>query len=244
MEIKDSVIIVTGASSGIGAATARRLAGQGAKVALAARSAKALEQLAGELPDSLAVPTDMTDLLAVREMVRLTNEHFGRVDGLVNNAGRGYEASIEDIEPAIFDEIFRLNVLGPIVAMQAVIPLMRAQGGGFIVNINSGTALMKLPRYSVYSSSKRALVGISLTARGELAGDHIVVSLVYPAVTATSFGVNKMVSGRAKPTEEEGRRAYAGGDSAEYIAEIIAKAIEEGEAEYFAHERMREFARS
>ena len=94
----------------------------------------------------------------------------------VNNAGRSYAAAVEEIDPALFDEIFHLNVLGPIVAMQAVIPLMRAQGGGSIVNINSGTAFMTVPQYSVYSSSKRALLGFSLTARAELEKDRIVVS--------------------------------------------------------------------
>ena len=73
--------------------------------------------------------------------------------------------AVEEIDPVVFDEIFHLNVLGPIVAMQTVIPLMRTQGGGSIVNVNSGTAFMTVPQYSVYSSSKRALLGFSLTAR-------------------------------------------------------------------------------
>lgn len=88
------------------------------------------------------------------------------MDGLINNAGGSYAATMEEIDPVLFDEIFHLNVLGPIVAMQAVIPLMRAQGGGSIVNVNSGTAFMAVPHYSVYSASKRALLGFSLTARG------------------------------------------------------------------------------
>jgi NAD(P)-dependent dehydrogenase (short-subunit alcohol dehydrogenase family) len=241
MQIKDSVIIVTGASSGIGLATAKLLAGHGASVALAARSADVLEQLAVELPGSFAVPTDMTDWSSVKGMVQAVNDHYGRIDGLVNNAGRAYEASIEEIDPEAFDEIFHLNVLGPIVAMQAVIPLMRARGAGSIVNINSGTAFMKLPRYGVYSSSKRALIGISLTAREELAGDGIVVSSVYPYITATSFGTNKMVAplpdGSSRRPQWSG---YSDDDTPEYVAEIIVRAIEEGGAEYFAHERMRQ----
>jgi len=92
------------------------------------------------------------------------------------------------VDPALFDEIFHLNVLGPIVAMQAVIPLMRAQGGGSIVNVNSGTAFMTVPQYSVYSSSKRALPGFSLTARAELEKDGIVLSEIHPFITATNFG--------------------------------------------------------
>src|ERR1700728_1169238 len=148
MQINDHVFIVTGASSGIGLSTAIALSDRGAKVALFARGADALQKLAQQLPDSLPVTVDMTEFDRVREAIRAVHQHYGRVDGLVNNAGRSYAASIEEIEPAIFDEIFHLNVLGPIVAMQAVIPIMRAQGGGSIVNINSGTAFMTVPQYT------------------------------------------------------------------------------------------------
>src|SRR5271156_1494733 len=134
----------------------------------------------------------MTKFDRVREAVRAVHQHYGRIDGLINNAGRSYAAAVEEIDPELFDEIFHLNVLGPIIAMQAVIPPMRAQGEGSIVNINSGTAFMTVPQYSVYSSSKRALVGFGLTAREELAGDGIVVSQVYPFITATNFGKNRM----------------------------------------------------
>ena len=130
MQIKDRVFIVTGASSGIGLSTATALSDRGAKVALLARSADALKELARKLPGSLPFAVDMTQFERVREAVRAVHQHYGLIDGLVNNAGRGYAAAIEEIEPALFDEIFHLNVLGPIVAMQAVIPVMRAQGGG------------------------------------------------------------------------------------------------------------------
>jgi short-subunit dehydrogenase len=156
----------------------------------------------------------------------------------VNNAGRSYAAAVEKIDPAVFDEIFHLNVLGPIVAMQAVIPLMRAQSGGSIVNVNSGTAFMNVPEYSVYSSSKRALLGFSLAARAELEKDGIVVSEVYPFITATNFGKNRMVN-----TDGGGPTAnYAEGDKPEFVAGLILKAIEEGHAQYFANDRLRQLA--
>src|SRR5580693_3927962 len=192
MQIKDHVFIVTGASSGIGLSTAIALSERGAKVALLARSGDALQELARKLPGSLAVTVDMTQFDRVREAVRIVHQHYGRVDGLVNNAGRSYAAAVEEIDPVVFDEIFHLNVLGPIVAMQAVIPLMRTLGEGSIVNVNSGTAFMTVPQYSVYSSSKRALLGFSLTARTELKKDRIVVSEVYPDITATNFGKSRM----------------------------------------------------
>jgi short-subunit dehydrogenase len=214
------------------------LADRGAKVALLARSGDALQELSQQLPGSLPVAADMTKFDSVRKAVRAVHRHYGRIDGLVNNAGRSYAASIEEIEPEIFDEIFHLNVLGPIIAMQAVIPVMRAQGGGSIVNINSGTAFMTVPQYSVYSSSKRALLGFSLTARAELEKNRIVVSEIYPLITATNFGKNRIRSpaGGGPPAN------YADGDKPEFVASLILEAIEEGQAQYFANDRLRKMA--
>ena len=238
MQIKDRVVIVTGASSGIGLSTALALSARGAKVALLARGTQALEKLALQLPDSLPVTVDMTQFDGVREAVRTVHRHYGRVEGLVNNAGRSYAAAVEEIDPTLFDEIFHLNVLGPIVAMQAVIPLMRAQGCGSIVNVNSGTAFMTVPQYSVYSSSKRALLGISLTARAELEKDHIAVSEIYPVVTATNFGKNRM----GNPAGGGPSSNYADGDKPELVANLVVQAIEEGHAQYFANDRLRKMA--
>lgn len=238
MDIENRVFIVTGASSGIGLATANALAEQGAKVALLARSTETLEELSTQLTDSLPVTVDMTDFEGVRKAIADVYQHFGRLDGLINNAGRSYAASVEEIDPTLFDEIFHLNVLGPIVAMQAVIPHMRSQGAGSIVNVNSGTAFMTVPQYSVYSASKRALMGFSLTARGELASDGIVVSEVYPFITATNFGKNRM----GNPVGGGPSSNYADGDTPEFVAELILKAITEGEAQYFANDRLRQLA--
>jgi len=238
MQIKDRVFVVTGASSGIGLATAVALSSRGAKVALLARSTDALEKLARQLPGSLPVTVDMTQFDRVREAVQVVHAHYDRIDGLVNNAGRSYAASVEEIDPALFDEIFHLNVLGPIVAMQAVIPLMRAQGGGSIVNINSGTAFMTVPQYSVYSSSKRALLGFSMTARPELERERIVVSEIYPFVTATNFGKNRM----GDPANGGPSTNYADGDKPEFVAGLVLQAIEVGQAQYFANDRLRKMA--
>ena len=113
MQIKDHVFIVTGASSGIGLSTAVELAARGARVALLARSREALDDLAARLPGSLPVVADMTDFAGVRQAVQKVHLHYGRLDGLINNAGRSYAAAVEEIDPEIFDEIFHLNVLGP-----------------------------------------------------------------------------------------------------------------------------------
>jgi short-subunit dehydrogenase len=123
--------------------------------------------------------------------------------------------------------------------MQTVIPAMRAQGGGSIVNINSGTAFMTVPQYSVYSSSKRALLGFSLTARAELEKDRIVVSEIYPFITSTNFGKNRM----GNPADGGPAANYADGDKPEFVASLVLQAIEEGQAQYFANDRLRKMAK-
>jgi short-subunit dehydrogenase len=171
MDVKDRVIIVTGASSGIGLATAKLLAKQGGKLALVSRSNDKLEQLSNELPNSLAVPADMSKIFEIKRMVKRAADHFGRIDILINNAGQGYDAFVEKIDIDTFHYVFDLDVVGPVVAMQSVIPFMKKQGGGSILNVSSALALMNLPSMSPYSSLKRALAQISLTAREELKND-------------------------------------------------------------------------
>jgi NAD(P)-dependent dehydrogenase (short-subunit alcohol dehydrogenase family) len=236
---QNRIVLVTGASSGIGRATAIRLASEGARVVLASRDAAKLEELAAKLPGSIAVPTDMTDFEQIRHLIATTIKAFGRIDALVNNAGRAYEATVEATDLEALELVFRLNVLAPVVAMQEVIPHLRRNGGGSIVNISSGTSRMAIPGYAVYSSSKRALNGFSLTARVELAADNIKVSLVHPRLTATAFGENKVRT--EKPNGLPGGRMgadYSKGDSPEVIAALVSQAILEGDAEYFAHEAM------
>jgi short-subunit dehydrogenase len=235
MQITDHVFVVTGASSGIGLSTAEALTARGAKVAVIARNTAALQELAARLPGSLALTADVTDFTALKSAIKTVHNHYGRLDGLINNAGRGYGAAVEEIDPVAFTEIVTLNVLAPIVAMQAVIPIMRTAGGGSIVNVNSGTSFMTIPDYSVYSASKRALLGITQTARAELAPDGIVVSEVYPGMTATDFGRNRLGSGGATTD-------YSKGDPPEMVADLIVAAIEGGDAQYFINEYLRKLA--
>jgi short-subunit dehydrogenase len=241
MSIKGKVAIVTGASSGIGLATAKILSENGAKAVLAARSLSKLQLLSKDLPESLVIQTDMTDEAQINAMVTKTIEYFGRVDILVNNAGRGYDAAIVDTDIKKFQELFNLDVIGPLAAMQAVIPYMRKQGGGSIINISSGTALMAIPNMSAYSSLKRALVGISLTAREELKSDKINVGVVYPYITATDFEKNTFKA-KSEEQEEEWNPQNSGlkpEDTAEYVAEKILEAIKSEVAEIYVHDWMK-----
>ncbi len=238
MNLQNRVVIVTGASSGIGLATAKLLAEQGARLALVSRSKEKLEQLSAELPSSLAVPADMTRVYEIEGMVRKTMEHFGRVDVLINCAGQGYDAPVEKTNIDTFHRIFDLDVVGPLVAMEQVIPIMRKQGGGTIINVSSGTALMYLPYNGAYSGLKRALVNISLTAREELKEDNIVVSVVYPYMTLTDFEKNTIKDAVPQGGETGGGPPFPA-DTAEYVAQKILEGMKSGEAEIFAHDWMK-----
>jgi short-subunit dehydrogenase len=235
LNVKDKVAIVTGASSGIGLATAKLLASKGAKVALVARSKEKLEALMHEIPGSFAVPADMAKSFEIKCMVKDVEEHFGRVDILVNNAGQGYDSSLEGMDMDIFRYIFGLAVSGPVVAMQQVIPLMRMQGGGAILNVSSAVALMTLPGMSPYASMKRALAQISLTAREELKIDNIIVSVAYPYITLTNFEKNTIREVPVPEGEEEATGPHPP-DTADYTAQKLVEGLESGEAEIYSHD--------
>jgi short-subunit dehydrogenase len=241
MDVKGKVAIVTGASAGIGLSTAKFLSSKGAKLALVARSKEKLEKLARELPNSIVVVADLSKVEEVKRMVKQAAEHFGRVDILVNNAGQGYDVLVEKTNPETFRYLFDLDVIGPVAAISEVVPLMRKQGGGAIVNVSSGTALMQLEEMGPYSALKAALAQLSLTAREELKEENISVSVIYPYITLTDFEKNTIKDPSVKEQEEtmEGQQAWAKADKAEYVAELIFAAIESGNAEVFAHDWMK-----
>ena len=241
MDVKSKTAIVTGASAGIGLATAKLLSSKGVKLALVARSKDKLEKLAQELPNSIAVVADLSKVEDVKRMVKQAAEHFGEVDILVNNAGQGYDVLVEKTNPETFRYLFDLDVLGPVAAITEVVPLMRKQGGGAIVNVSSGTVLMRLEEMGPYSALKAALTQLSLTAHEELKAEKIAVSVVYPYITLTDFEKNTIKDPSLQPQEEtiEGQEAWAKADQPEYVAELIAAAIENGKAEVFAHDWMK-----
>lgn len=238
MDVNGKVVLVTGASEGIGAATARLLTERGAKVTVAARSIDKLTELTGELSDSFAVQADMTQPESITAMVDAVVDHYGRIDVLVNNAGRALRASVADVKVADFQGILDLNVYGPLLAMQAVIPHMREQGGGSIVNVSSNVSKMAIPTIGAYAATKYALNGLTLTARGELADDGIVVTVMYPGLTATNFGSNAAVDESMASAPPPSGGADATPDTAEDVAERIADAITNGPAEQYMNEEM------
>ncbi|HVZ11698.1 MAG TPA: SDR family oxidoreductase [Patescibacteria group bacterium] len=236
MNIKGKVAIVTGASSGIGEATARLLSEKGASVALVARSKEILEKISGDLPNSKVFPANMSDFGQVRDMVKEVKKAFGSVDILINCAGRGYHVPVLSIDPVKYHELFDLDVLGPLVAMQEVVPIMKKEGGGSIINISSGTSLMAIPGIGAYSSAKRALNAISLTAASELEEDNIKVSVVYPYITKTNFHKNLIGGGEWDMDESDDLPEF---DEPEIVAKKILEAVETGAKEVYVHDWMK-----
>lgn len=228
MEINGKVVIITGASQGIGLATARLFARHGARLALVARSFGVLEEIARELPDAIAISTDMRDEQAVRAMVKRVLDHFGRIDVLINNAGRAMHVTVETADPEKYRELLELNVVSVLIAMQEVVPIMRRQGGGVIINISSGLSKRIVPNVGPYASTKYALNALTLTARAELARDNIRVGLVIPGLTATGFHQN------AISYDMKFDRPSISPDTAEHVAEKILEAVETEEAEVYA----------
>lgn len=192
MDLKEKVVIITGASEGIGLETARLLSGCGAKAVIAARSIDKLKDIEKQLEGSFAVKTDMRNPDDVTNLIKQTVNKFGRIDVLVNNAGQGVHGPVEGLNLELYKEVFELNVVAVIDAMQKVIPVMRSQGSGIIVNISSRVSKNYFPFLGGYASTKYALNCISLTAREELAKDNIIVSVVHPKLTLTNFQKNSI----------------------------------------------------
>ena len=180
------VVIVTGASSGIGRATAVRLGRAGTTVVLAARRADELAAAADEITaaggEAISVPTDVRDPAAITELVARATRLTGRLDGLVNNAGIGGAASILAADAAV-EKMIGVNLLAPIRLMRAVVPIMREQRSGSIVNI--GSVAGEIGIGGTYSATKFALRGMTDSVRRELAGTGVGVTLIEPGFIAT-----------------------------------------------------------
>jgi len=227
--LENKVAVVTGASEGIGLAVARLLAAGGAKVVLAARSEEKLRKAAVGLAGAAAVRADLRKPEDRENLLRQALERFGRIDILVNNAGQGIYGPFERISLADYREVMELNVFAVMDLMQKVIPVMRKQGGGRIMNISSMVSKNYYPNLAAYASTKYALNALSLTARRELEKDGIVVSVMHPKMMATRFGVNA-VGGNAADSRADGKRA-PGVDTAEDVAVKTMELLESGDPE-------------
>ena len=223
LDLTGKTVIVTGASSGIGEATARALHQAGAQPVLAARRADRLRQLSEEFGGALAVPTDVTAPTDRAALIAAALDRHGRIDGLVNNAGAGILKLLVDTEPEEFSQLLELNVVSAFAMIREVLPAMRSQGGGRIVNVSSGVIQTPAPTVSAYAASKAALAMMSAVARIELAGEGVDVSAVFPSLTATEF------AGGIYPLGAEPFPGFVV-QSTDYVARIILRLLRTGEA--------------
>jgi len=188
------VVIVTGAGQGIGRAFAKAFAAAGAIPILAERNAKTAAAVADEIAATggkcLAVETDVADEASVLRMARTVEERFGRIDTLINNAGIFSTLEMrpfEQIPLPEWEQVLRVNVTGPFLCARAVLPAMRRQKRGRIINIASGAVSLGRPNYLHYIASKAALIGMSRSMARELGGDNITVNSILPGATFTEI---------------------------------------------------------
>ncbi|MDP9478966.1 MAG: SDR family oxidoreductase [Actinomycetota bacterium] len=218
MTLNGKTAVVTGASSGIGEATARLLAREGCNVALAARREDRLKSLAAQLDEgALAVPTDVTDPAACEELVSRAVERFGSVDVLVANAGLGLYGSIPDGDPEDWRRMFEVNVLGVLYTTRAAVRHMLERGAGDVVIVSSLSG-RRVPGAdgTVYAATKHALTAVAEGLRMDVSGRGVRVINVEPGLVRTEF-----------PGSSHGNadRYYAERDHSPLEAEDVAAAI-------------------
>jgi short-subunit dehydrogenase len=191
-DLTGKIIILTGASAGIGEATARELAAAGATLVLAARREGRLNKLAEEIKSEasgvLVVRTDLNEQGDIQRLVWKTLSAFGRVDVLLNIAGWGAYGWIEDSKPDHLQKQFAVNVLAQLYLIRLVVPVMKDHGGGHIINISSYASRIAVPPQTIYAGTKYAIEGLSDGLRRELLPWNVKVSRVHPSgVTGTEF---------------------------------------------------------
>jgi short-subunit dehydrogenase len=222
MEMDGKVVVVTGASMGIGEAIAKVFVDAGARVVLLSRDAgraEAARQRVGHTERTLALACDVCKRDEIDRALALTVQNFHRVDVWVNNAGVGIRDSVAEMETSSLRELFETNFFGTIACMQAVVPVMRKNGGGSIINISSVAGHIPVPYMAIYSASKFAMNAIGKGARMELKRDNINVLTVCPGYINTDFtahlvadrkGAVRAPAARGITAERVARATYRG----------------------------------
>lgn len=226
-DLRDKVIVITGASAGIGAATAIEAARAGMHVVLAARRVDRLEGVAEQVRragrEALAVATDVADPLQVDALVRRALERFGRIDVMFANAGYGTVIPFERMSATDHRRIFDVNYFGTVSCVQAVLPVMRRQASGHIVITSSIVGRVGLPYNAAYSATKSAQDALAMGLRHELEIENIDVTTVYPVSTRTEFfEVAARAAGRSGSPADTPRHLV---QSAEHVARRVVGAL-------------------
>jgi NADP-dependent 3-hydroxy acid dehydrogenase YdfG len=217
-----TVVVVTGASSGIGAVLAEEVANRGGSVVLTARREALLRSVAGRCGNcSMVVAADLTRRAEVRRVVDAAIAQFGRIDVWVNNAGQGITRNPSELTDDDIDEMMRVNVKSALYAMQEVLPHFKSRGTGHVINVSSMLGRVPFATFrSAYSGSKHFLNALTAMFRAEVQQTHpeIQFSTVSPNVVATEFGLNARHGGPDS-------RTLPGGQTAEEVAAVIADVI-------------------
>ena len=218
------VVVITGASEGIGAELAKRLAAQGDFVVLAARREQELNAVANDIgANAIAFVTDVTQRAQVETLRDAVIERFGHIDVWVNNAGRGIGVNVMDLTDEQVDEILNVNLKSALYGMQTIVPHFQSRGQGHLINISSVLARVPSVTYrSIYSASKAALNTLTANLRMDLRATHpnINVTLVMPGVVTTRFAQNAL---HPRPSVAPGR---VPGQTVEQAVEPIVRVIE------------------
>ena len=217
MELAGKIVVVTGASMGIGEAIAKLFADHGASVVMLSRDAGRVEAArgrVGHVERTLALACDVRHREEIDRAIGLTLHHFLRIDIWVNNAGHGLLDSVAQMEMAACREMFDTNFFGAVMGMQAVVPVMRQQGGGTIINISSVAGHIPLPFHAAYSATKFAMNAIGKAAGAELQKDGIHVLTVCPGYVRTAFNQNVVLGNERKKVRPDSVR----GITAERVA--------------------------
>jgi short-subunit dehydrogenase len=231
MQLRDRIVVITGASMGIGEALTREFLARGAQVMMSSRDLSRLEQARARVDslDRTAVfACDVSKRTETDALVAATRERFGRIDVWVNNAGYGILDSITAMSMQECRRLFDTNVFGAIQCMQAVVPIMKSQGSGAIANISSIVGHLPIPHMGAYSATKHALNAISQAARLELEPAGIRVISVCPGRIRTNFGANTVVGSEGKRLGESNQ-----GITAERCARAIVRGCEREAREVF-----------
>lgn len=217
MDLHEKVVVITGASMGIGEAIARLFAEQEASVVLLSRDsarAEAARSRIGHLERTAAFSCDVRHVEEIDRVIGLTLHSFKKIDVWVNNAGHGLRDSVSQMDLSACREMFETNFFGALTAMQKVVPVMVQQGGGTIINVSSVAGHIPLPFQAAYSATKFAMNAIGKAARVELKESGIHILTVCPGYTQTAFGENIVRGHETKKV----RPASVRGISAERVA--------------------------
>ncbi len=228
--MQDKIIVITGASMGIGAALARQVGQHHGIPVVVARSQVELEAVAAEAhPLALAIVADVTQRAEVQRVVAETLARFGRIDAWVNNVGRGISRPVAQLTDDDIDAMMAVNVKSALYGIQAVLPHFQERGAGHVINVSS--MLGRVPfaaMRSAYSASKAFLNSLTINLRMDLRAEfpNVHVSTVYPGVVATEFGLRSLGGGMDS-------RRFPGAQTPEEVAEVIVRCLQNPRADVY-----------